>query len=255
MNLQQLKYAIEIEKDGSISKAAENLYMRQPHLSRAIRELEASMGIDIFRRTSKGVEPTEIGRDFLQKAKDIVCRVESFENMYRASENSIVNLRVCVPDFNYISLVLTKFAGKISEKKSINIECRASDIKEAVKDVSDGAADFAVIRYLPEGQNSIIRLADEKRLNLINICENKLMITVSADSELRAVSAVNREDIEGYRRISDTIFSPDYTSQTEQKYISIKDRESQLLFLSSVPHTYMITSKLSNDIKSHSPSK
>ena len=58
MNTILLNYIVEVEKEGSISKAAENLYMTQPHLSKAIRELEESVGIKIFRRTSKGVIPT-----------------------------------------------------------------------------------------------------------------------------------------------------------------------------------------------------
>ena len=54
MNLLHLKYAIEVAKTSSITKAAENLFMGQPNLSRAIRELEENLGFDIFRRTSKG---------------------------------------------------------------------------------------------------------------------------------------------------------------------------------------------------------
>ena len=53
MNLLHLKYAIEVAKTSSITKAAENLFMGQPNLSRAIRELEENLGFDIFRRTSK----------------------------------------------------------------------------------------------------------------------------------------------------------------------------------------------------------
>ena len=55
MNIQYLKYAIEVEKNKSISKAAKNLYMGQPNLSRAIKELEDSLGIIIFERKSKGI--------------------------------------------------------------------------------------------------------------------------------------------------------------------------------------------------------
>ena len=65
MNIQHLKYALEVEKTASISKAAENLYMNQPHLSKAIRELEESIGISVFNRTSKGVFPTKKGAEFL----------------------------------------------------------------------------------------------------------------------------------------------------------------------------------------------
>ena len=59
MNLLHLKYAVEIEKTGSITKAANNLFMGQPNLSKAIKELENEIGITIFRRTTKGVAPTE----------------------------------------------------------------------------------------------------------------------------------------------------------------------------------------------------
>ena len=47
MNILHLKYAVEVEKTRSINKAAENLYMGQPNLSRAIKELEESLGITI----------------------------------------------------------------------------------------------------------------------------------------------------------------------------------------------------------------
>ena len=48
MNLSYLKYAVEVEKTGSITKAAQNFYMNQPHLSKIIRELERELGEDIF---------------------------------------------------------------------------------------------------------------------------------------------------------------------------------------------------------------
>ena len=73
MNTQLLKYAVEVEKTGSISKAAENLYINQPRLSKAIRELENIYGITVFKRTSKGVVPTKNGEMFLDFAKKILC--------------------------------------------------------------------------------------------------------------------------------------------------------------------------------------
>ena len=57
MNLSYLKYAVEVEKTGSITKAAQNFYMNQPHLSKIIRELERDLGCPIFDRTSRGMVP------------------------------------------------------------------------------------------------------------------------------------------------------------------------------------------------------
>mgnify|MGYP002574082408 CR=1 FL=1 len=55
MNIAHLKYAVEVEKTASITKAAENLFMGQPNLSRGIKELEETLGVKIFKRTSKGI--------------------------------------------------------------------------------------------------------------------------------------------------------------------------------------------------------
>ena len=51
MNLLHLKYAVEVAKTSSITKAAENLYMGQPNLSRGIKELEESLGVVLCKRT------------------------------------------------------------------------------------------------------------------------------------------------------------------------------------------------------------
>ena len=76
MNLLHFKYAVEIAKTKSISKAAENLYMGQPNLSRAIKELEENIGITIFKRTSKGITVTAEGEEFLEYANRILAQVE-----------------------------------------------------------------------------------------------------------------------------------------------------------------------------------
>ena len=65
LNLQQLRYVAEVERVGSISRAAKNLYMGQPNLSKAIKELESEIRVTIFKRTARGVEPTPMGEQFL----------------------------------------------------------------------------------------------------------------------------------------------------------------------------------------------
>lgn len=76
MNILHLKYAVEIAKTGSLNKAAENLYMGQPNLSRAIRELEAGLGITIFERTPRGMVVTPDGEAFLQYAVRILAQID-----------------------------------------------------------------------------------------------------------------------------------------------------------------------------------
>ena len=69
MHTQYFTYALEVEKTGSITQAAENLFMSQPTLSKAIKDLESSLGFPVFKRSSRGVVPTRKGAEFLQHAK------------------------------------------------------------------------------------------------------------------------------------------------------------------------------------------
>ena len=72
MNIQQLTYIVEIAKCKSISRAAEYLFVSQPALSQQIRNLEKELGYRVFRRTSKGLELTEKGNLFYEKAQKML---------------------------------------------------------------------------------------------------------------------------------------------------------------------------------------
>ena len=78
MKLQQLRYILEIARSGSINEAAKNLYITQPSLSTAVKELEAEFGIEIFVRTSKGVSLSTDGVEFLGYAKQVLDQLLTF---------------------------------------------------------------------------------------------------------------------------------------------------------------------------------
>lgn len=78
MNLQHLRYAVEIANFGSISRAAQALYVSQPYLSKIIRELEEEYGITIFARSKNGITPTDSGRLFLDMARDLLDNCKKF---------------------------------------------------------------------------------------------------------------------------------------------------------------------------------
>jgi len=71
MNLVHLKYAVEVAETGSINKASEKLYVSQPNLSRAIKELEASLGVTIFDRSAKGMVLTPDGGEVDMKGSKV----------------------------------------------------------------------------------------------------------------------------------------------------------------------------------------
>ena len=76
MRLEQLQYIIEIEKTGSISKAAENLYLTQPSVSAGVSALEKELKFKIFKRTKSGMSPTAEGEQVLALARDILAKTQ-----------------------------------------------------------------------------------------------------------------------------------------------------------------------------------
>ncbi|HZG71816.1 MAG TPA: LysR family transcriptional regulator, partial [Chondromyces sp.] len=80
MTLQQLKYVIEVARSRSINKAAQRLFISQPSLSNALKELEEEIGITIFLRTNKGILITPEGSEFLGYARQVVEQAELLEN-------------------------------------------------------------------------------------------------------------------------------------------------------------------------------
>ena len=82
MTLQQLRYVITVAKKGSISEAAKELFISQPSLSNAIKELEKEMQIVIFSRTNKGIVVSEEGREFLGYARQVVEQADLLKERY-----------------------------------------------------------------------------------------------------------------------------------------------------------------------------
>mgnify|MGYP001317665848 CR=1 FL=1 len=82
MTLQQLKYVIEVANRGSMNEAAKRLFISQPSLSNAIRELENELGISIFERTNKGIVLSKDGAEFLGYARQVIEQAELLEGRY-----------------------------------------------------------------------------------------------------------------------------------------------------------------------------
>lgn len=98
MQFSQLRYVIEIQKTGSISKAAQNLFLSQPNLSRSIKNLEEELGYELLSRGSSGVSFTPAGIEFVKSARSILKQVEQLKQLPDTEcryEFSVINC--CLP--------------------------------------------------------------------------------------------------------------------------------------------------------------
>ena len=147
MNLMHLKYVVEVDKTKSFSKAAENLYMGQPNLSRAIKELEQAIGITVFKRTTKGIETTEDGAEFILYAKKILADVEKIRKIYINKNIRKERFSILGPRTTYISQAFVKFCNSLDQSYPMDIIYKETNSNKVVNKVLQGEYRLGIVRY------------------------------------------------------------------------------------------------------------
>ena len=127
MKIQQLEYVIAVAREGSITKAAKKLYQAQPNISIALKELEASLGIQIFNRSPNGMILTPEGEEFLARAQTIVDEMQSLERDYAQTPDNELKLKVAAARSTYATTAMGKLISDYSEKNRQDRSTRYGD--------------------------------------------------------------------------------------------------------------------------------
>jgi DNA-binding transcriptional LysR family regulator len=249
VNLQHLKYAVEVERHKSISKAAEALYLNQPYLSKAIRELEGEVGIEIFHRTSRGVIPTPEGEEFLAHAKDILSHVEEVEDLYRIKRQDIYRVEIAVPIACYISQAFVSFVKELTDRPQMKVDYYETSTMTAIERVVEHGSNLGIIRYQDSYEAYFLRYLESKDLAAVPIWQFSYHLIMSKDSPLAARAQVDPADLEPLIEISHgdpTVPTLPVSGLLEMKRreqskreIVVYERQSQFELLCDLPETYM----------------
>ena len=127
MTLLQLKYIVTIAAAGTISEAAKQLFITQPSLTSAVKELESELGITVFRRTNRGVTLTAEGEEFLGYARQVIDQTNLIEERYLGAGH--VKHQFCVSTQHY-SFAVEAFV-------------------QLLREVDSDAYDFASVKHKP----------------------------------------------------------------------------------------------------------
>ena len=146
MNLQYLRYALEISRTGSISKAAENLSVAQPNLSRAVKELESQLGISIFERTRTGMTVTPEGERLLSAGERILREVGELETMFDGEAIPRESLSVMAAPSAYAAHAFVSFCASLPEDRIYETRYSEGDLTETLDAVVSGTAKLGIIR-------------------------------------------------------------------------------------------------------------
>ncbi len=201
MTLQQLKYVVGVARYGSISEAAEHLYISQPSLSAAVRDLEAEIGIRIFSRARTGVSVTAEGTEFLGYARQILDQTALLESRYR--ESKLPRQLFSVSTQHY-AFVVNAFVAAIKELGVEEYECSLRETRtyEIIEDVRNLRSEIGVL-YRNEFNGKVLdRLLHDAKLDFLPLFDAKPHIFVSALHPLAKETRVRLEDLAPYPRLS-----------------------------------------------------
>ena len=148
MTIQQLKYIITISENGSLNKSSEVLFITQPSLTSAVRELEKELGITLFNRGGKGVTLTNDGTEFLQYARQVVAQYDRLLEKYGRSGTLRKKFGISTQHYSF---AVKSFVEMVKQFDTDEYEfaIRETKTSEVIEDVTTGKSEVGIL-YLSD---------------------------------------------------------------------------------------------------------
>src|SRR3954452_13499550 len=149
MDLRQLRYVVAVADAGGIRKASRQLDLAQPSLSQALRQLEGELGVQLIRRSTRGIELTEAGAEFLEDARDILARAAQAQDaLRRRAEQRSCTLRVgllggIIAAGELTAPILDRFSAL---RPDVEVQLQDLSFSDQAAPLLDGEVDVAVVR-------------------------------------------------------------------------------------------------------------
>ena len=254
MNLTHLKYAVTIAKTNSINKAADELFVGAPAMSRAIKELESNLGVTLFERSAKGMFLTSDGKLFVEYASKVLKEVDDIENIFKTSSDKSSKFSIYAPRATYINDAFKNFSLKVTSDSNVELLYKEADVDTIINKVLKEDGGLGIFRYSQVDETYYKSLVDEKGIVGELIVEFSYQLLMSKKSPLNNKKNISFSDLASYNEIA----HPDYLmnltdlkkDEVKGNRILISDYNSQFELLDKNPNTYMWISSVSKDILS-----
>ena len=201
MTLQQLKYVTAVAETGTISGAAQALFLSQPSLTAAIHDLEQELNITIFSRTNRGVALTPAGDEFLGYARQVLEQTDLIEERYTGSAPRRHRFSVSTQHYSF---AVEAFVDLIREYggEEYDFRIRETQTYELIEDVAKLRSEVGVL-YLNRFNETVIRKTlREHDLKFTRLFMAKPHVFIGAANPLASRSSITLSDLEPYPRLS-----------------------------------------------------
>lgn len=248
LNLLHMKHALEVAKEGSLSKASEVLLIAAPNISRSIKELETDLGISIFDRTQNGMKLTPEGEEFINFAKGILGQIDEVEKFYKAGTPKKQKFSISVPRACYISEAFAQFSKSLS-KDAAEVFYKETNSQRTIHNILNHDYKLGIIRYAENYDKYFKAMLEEKDFQYELVTEFTYSLIMSADNPLAKKEEIIFDDLADYIEIAHAdpyvpsmplskVVKEELPNNIDRR-IFIFERASQFDLLSLNPETFM----------------
>jgi len=201
ITLQQLRYFIEVAAEGSISAAADLLYVSQPTMSAALKDLESRTGCTLFIRSVRGVTLTEDGTEFLGYARQVTEQAELLEQRYLGRAPSRRHLAVSTQHYSFVVDAFVRMV-KASDAAEYEFSLRESRTWDIIEDVRTLRSELGVLYRNEFNRNVIDKLLRDSGLVFTPLFLATPHIFIARTNPLAERSRVTLADLEELPRLT-----------------------------------------------------
>lgn len=250
VNFLYMKYALAIADCGSVNKAAEKLFIDQPNLSRALRELESSLGVKLFIRSAKGTTPTPDGEAFLEYAKTILMQVNTLEEMFKDGAARKLRFSLSAPRASYVAEAFTDFSDALTRVDKVEVYYRETDSMQTIKNVVEDGYHLGIVRYAEDYDKYYKEMFENNGLDYEFLGEFRFRLVFSKESLLANEETITPEMLKDYIEIvQHEPYIPSIPTANAKidpipeadRRIYVFERASQFELLTENKNTYMWT--------------
>ena len=245
MNFRQLEYVIEVDRCGSINKAARTLFVSQPAVSSAIHDLEAELGFPVFERSSKGIASTTEGRRFIAAARQIVSQISQIQSGGAGGEEEPpLILRISSGRYSFLSKAAIDFyQEELADKTQFSLYISESGNSDVVQDVFNRRADLGFIHVKNVEEESWKKRLEARNMEHVFLFQASSCITFRKSHPLNQKKSFSLEEIFEYPQIRTTSRMAEYCNYDTTQPFSIYENFEKNIFTNNRSTLYDLLSR------------
>lgn len=201
MTLTQLKYVITVAEEKSMNEAAKQLFIAQPSLSAAIKEIEAEIGITIFKRSNKGVTVTQEGEEFIGYARQVVEQYSLMETKYIDKGSVKKKFGVSTQHYTFAVKAFVEMVKQFGMEE-YEFAIRETKTHEVIEDVKNFKSEIGILYVNDFNRKILNKLFEEYGLEFHPILDCHIYVYMWKGHPLAQQEEIALEELEDYPCLS-----------------------------------------------------